>query len=80
MRALGIVRKVDELGRIVIPIELRRTMNIQAGTPLEVFVENDYIIYRKYNGKSKNEIKNEIKTYLENNELEKALTLIDEFL
>lgn len=49
MRAVGIVRKVDELGRIVIPKELRNTMNITEGTPLEIFVNNaGEIVLRKY--------------------------------
>ena len=39
MKATGIVRKVDELGRIVIPKELRRTLNIEEGDPLEIFVD-----------------------------------------
>ncbi len=49
MKSTGIVRKVDELGRIVLPIELRRTLNIDIKDPLEIFVENDQIILRKYN-------------------------------
>jgi AbrB family transcriptional regulator, transcriptional pleiotropic regulator of transition state genes len=48
MKATGIVRKVDELGRVVIPKELRRTLEISERAPLEVFVENDHIILRKY--------------------------------
>lgn len=48
MKSTGIVRKVDELGRVVIPIELRRTMNIKEGDPLEIFTEEDRIILKKY--------------------------------
>lgn len=48
MKAIGIVRKVDELGRIVLPMELRRTFDIQKEDPLEIFVDNDSIILRKY--------------------------------
>ena len=44
MKATGITRKVDELGRIVLPKELRRTMDIDVGTPLEIFVEGDGIV------------------------------------
>lgn len=47
MKATGIVRKVDELGRVVLPIELRRTLNIDIKDPLEIFVEGDQIILRK---------------------------------
>lgn len=48
MKATGIVRKVDELGRVVIPIELRRIMNIDVKDGLEIFVDSDRIILRKY--------------------------------
>ena len=50
MKATGIVRRVDDLGRIVIPKEIRRTLNILEGDPLEIFTtpEGD-IVYRKYN-------------------------------
>lgn len=48
MKATGIVRKVDELGRIVIPKELRRTLNIEEGDPLEIFVDGEEVILRKY--------------------------------
>ena len=44
----GIVRKVDELGRIVLPIELRRTLDIAEKDALEIFVEGDNIILHKY--------------------------------
>lgn len=48
MKSTGIVRKVDELGRVVIPIELRRTLNIGEKDALEIFVEGDQIILKKY--------------------------------
>lgn len=48
MKATGITRKVDELGRIVLPKELRTTMDIEVGTPLEIFVDGESIIVRKY--------------------------------
>lgn len=48
MKSTGIVRKVDELGRIVLPKELRSTLNIQEKDPLEIFVEDSDIILRKY--------------------------------
>ena len=44
MKATGIVRKVDELGRIVLPIELRRTLGIDVKDPLEIYVHEDQII------------------------------------
>jgi len=48
MKAIGIVREIDRLGRIVIPIELRRTMDMNVGDPLEFYTEGDKIIMRKY--------------------------------
>ena len=43
MKALGIVRKLDDLGRITLPIELRRTFKIEDNAPLEIYVEGDVI-------------------------------------
>ncbi|MDR1702629.1 MAG: AbrB/MazE/SpoVT family DNA-binding domain-containing protein [Sporomusaceae bacterium] len=48
MKSTGIVRKVDELGRVVIPIELRRTLFIEEKDALEIYVDRDRIILRKY--------------------------------
>ena len=48
MKATGIVRKVDELGRIVLPIEMRRTLDIAEKDAMEIYVEGDAIILRKY--------------------------------
>ncbi len=44
MKSTGIVRKVDELGRVVLPIELRRNLNIQEKDSLEIFVDDEKII------------------------------------
>ncbi|SEB15974.1 looped-hinge helix DNA binding domain-containing protein, AbrB family [Thalassobacillus cyri] len=48
MKSTGIVRKVDELGRVVLPIELRRMMEIKEKDPLEVYVEGDKVILANY--------------------------------
>ncbi len=48
MKETGIVRKVDELGRIVLPIELRRTLDIAERDPLEIYVDGTSIILRKH--------------------------------
>ncbi len=48
MKSTGIVRKLDELGRVVIPIELRRTLDIKVKDPLEIFVDDDKIILKKF--------------------------------
>lgn len=49
MKATGIVRRVDELGRIVLPIELRRTLDIDTKDSIEIFVDEEgYILLKKY--------------------------------
>jgi len=48
MKSTGIVRKVDELGRIVLPIELRRTLDIEEKDPLEIYVDGSSVVLRKY--------------------------------
>ncbi len=48
MKSTGIVRKLDELGRVVLPIELRRTMDLSIHDTVEIYVEDDKIILRKY--------------------------------
>jgi transcriptional pleiotropic regulator of transition state genes len=48
MKSTGIVRKVDELGRVVLPIELRRTLDIAERDALEIFTEGASIILKKY--------------------------------
>lgn len=48
MKATGIVRRVDELGRIVLPIELRRTLDLDVKDPVEIFIDGDRIILKKY--------------------------------
>lgn len=49
MRATGIVRRVDDLGRVVIPREIRRSMGIREGEPLEIFLDGrDTVCFRKY--------------------------------
>ena len=56
MKATGIVRRIDDLGRIVIPKELRRTLKIRDGEFLEIFVDDDNIVLKKYSSFS--DIKN----------------------
>lgn len=48
MKATGIVRPVDALGRVVIPVELRRNLNIKTEDSLEIFVDGQYIMLKKY--------------------------------
>ena len=49
MKATGIVRRIDDLGRVVIPKEIRRTMHIKEGAPLEIFTDTQGgVIFKKY--------------------------------
>jgi len=48
MKATGIVRKTDQLGRIVIPMELRKKLSIGENDPLEIFVDEDMIVLKRY--------------------------------
>lgn len=48
MKATGIVRKIDELGRVVIPAELRKTLDIKDRDSLEVFVDGERVVLKKY--------------------------------
>lgn len=48
MRTTGMVRKIDDQGRLVIPMELRRTMDWQEGAPLEIFTDGDKVVLKKY--------------------------------
>lgn len=64
MKATGIVRKIDELGRIVIPKEIRKTMRIKEGEPLEIFVgDKEEIVLKKYDPLLAQ--KNQIEEYIE---------------
>lgn len=49
MKATGITRKVDDLGRVVLPIELRRNLGIGIGDTLEIFTDKEMIVLRRYN-------------------------------
>lgn len=48
MKSTGIVRKIDEVGRIVLPIEIRKTLNMETRDAVEIFVDSDQIVLRKY--------------------------------
>ncbi len=48
MRSLGMVRRIDELGRIVLPIEIRRMMELNPGDGVEIFSEKDRVVLQKY--------------------------------
>ncbi len=48
MKSTGIVRKIDEVGRIVLPIEIRRNLDLQNGDSLEMFIDGNFIMLKKY--------------------------------
>ena len=48
MKSTGIVRRIDDLGRLVLPKEIRRTMRIREGDPLEIYTNNGEVIFKKY--------------------------------
>lgn len=49
MYSTGIVRRIDDLGRVVIPKEIRRTLGIKEGDHLEIYTDNDMVIFKKFN-------------------------------
>ena len=57
MRATGIIRRVDDLGRVVIPREIRRSMGIREGEPMEIYLENDAVMFRRYSYNLVDEVK-----------------------
>ena len=69
MKATGIIRRVDDLGRVVIPKDIRRTIGIREGEPLEIFIEGgDTVCFRKYKtnlGDSVDHLKEQIETFCE---------------
>jgi len=65
MKSTGIVRKVDELGRIVLPVELRKNLDVNIKDPLEIFIDGNSVILKKFHvvecNKCKSRIDNEDK-------------------
>lgn len=55
MKATGIVRRIDDLGRVVIPKEIRRTLGIEEGDPLEIFVNGGQVVIQKYQPETEKE-------------------------
>ena len=61
MKATGIIRRIDDLGRVVIPKEIRKNLRIKEGDNLEIFVENEEIIFKKFSMMNKiNDLANEL--------------------
>ena len=84
MRATGIVRRIDDLGRVVIPREIRRSLGIREGDALEIFVDGkDTVCFRKYVVDLRDEVEYlksqiEIASNLSYEEQAKAMTLLNE--
>ena len=78
MKATGIVRKLDGLGRIVLPIELRRAYDMEPGTAIEVFTDDEGFILRKYQPSNRDENITKLKEAIEQGDSTKALELLEE--
>ena len=52
MKATGIVRRIDDLGRVVIPKDIRRILHLREGDPLEIYTEHDSVIFKRYDPSS----------------------------
>ena len=61
MEATGIIRRIDDLGRVVIPKEIRRACNIREGDPLEIFLQDGGVVFKKYNPNYRDELTNTLR-------------------
>lgn len=81
MRATGIIRRVDDLGRVVIPKEIRKNMRIREGEPLEIFLDGNHTIcFRKYQTNLAEDARTligEIEDFYEGEDKEAILTLLN---
>lgn len=82
MKATGIIRRIDDLGRVVIPKEIRRALKIEEGDPLEIFVKDDTVCFKVYRQTEqlKDELEgmlNEKASFLNDNQIKAFNTLID---
>lgn len=76
MRATGIVRCIDDLGRVVIPKEIRRTCNIREGDCLEIFLQDGAVVFKKYNPDYRDDLMATLQDaadYYDNSEDDKAI-------
>jgi AbrB family looped-hinge helix DNA binding protein len=84
MKALGIIRKIDDLGRIVIPKEVRRTEGWNEGQPMEMFTDNGSLVIKAYNhDRDKRVVLNELKVaceVIDNENIKSALKTAMEFI
>lgn len=64
MRSTGIVRRIDDLGRVVIPKEIRRTLKIKEGDPLELYVNDGMVCFKKYSPDNLTDLAEEVRSTL----------------
>lgn len=79
MKATGIVRRIDDLGRVVIPKEIRRNLHLKEGDPLELFTEDGAVVFRKYSFFSVEDYPRKIARLLEGVMEKKDWALYDDY-
>lgn len=79
MKKVGIVRKVDELGRIVIPIEIRRHMGVESGDPIDISYNDGKVVSSKYKSMDKQQLLLNIQRAIIEGEKDEALKLLDDY-
>lgn len=75
MRATGIVRRIDDLGRVVIPKEIRRTMGIREGEAFEIFASEDSVTFKRFNPNQ--ELKEELLTLIDRYDTDVPIDIIN---
>ena len=75
MRATGIVRRIDDLGRVVIPKEIRRTMGIREGEPFEIFFSEDSVTFKRFDPNQ--ELKEELLTLIDRYDTDVPVDIIN---
>lgn len=79
MKATGIVRRIDDLGRVVIPKEIRRNLHLKEGDPLELFVEDGAVVFRKYSFFNMEDYPKKIQRILRGTLADKEWALYDDY-
>ena len=79
MKATGIVRRIDDLGRVVIPKEIRRNLHLKEGDPLELFIDKDNVVFRKYSFFNMEDYPKKIQRILRGTLADKEWALYDDY-
>lgn len=77
MKATGIVRRIDDLGRVVIPKEIRSSMKIREGDPLEIYLEDNRVIFQKYESSNVQSLIDDLKEALEDENRPDLVKMVD---